>query len=246
MEEVELFKNGKRYDGRKIEELRSVKIQAHVLNDADGSAYLEWGNNKIIVGVYGPKECIPRHLANPYGAVIKCIYNMSPFSSLGEHGRSGPSRRSRELSMVIGQVFENLIEKDKFPRASIEIFVDVLQGDGGTRCAAVTAASVALADAGIPMKDMVAAIAVGKVKDNVVIDLDYIEDSQGQADCAIAFSNRNKDILLLQMEGEMSKDDIKKAFELALIAEEKLHQLQVDALKEVYISVKEEDTFVDM
>ncbi len=246
MEEIELFKDGKRHDGRKLEDLRSVKIQAHVLNDADGSAYLEWGNNKIVVGVYGPKECIPRHLASPYGAVIKCIYNMSPFSSLGEHGRSGPSRRSRELSMVIGQVFENLIEREKFPRSSIEIFVDILQGDGGTRCAAVTAASVALADAGIPMKDMAAALAVGKVKDTVVVDLDYVEDSQGQSDCAIAFSHRNKDILLLQMEGDMSKEDMQKAFELALIAEEKLHNLQVDALKAVYKNVKGEETFVDI
>ncbi|MCC7552394.1 exosome complex exonuclease Rrp41 [Candidatus Micrarchaeota archaeon] len=246
MEEVELFKNGKRYDGRTVEELRHVKIKAHVLNDADGSAYLEWGNNKIIVGVYGPKECIPRHLASPYGAVVKCIYNMSPFSSLGEHGRSGPSRRSRELSMVIGQVFENVIEREKFPKAAIEIFVDVLQGDGGTRCAAVTAASVALADAGIPMKDMVSAVAVGKVKDTVVIDLDYVEDSQGQADCAIAFANRNKEVLLLQMEGEMSKEDMQKAFELASIAQERLHQLQVEALKEVYMHINEGDAFVDI
>ncbi len=246
MEKVELFKNGKRHDGRNIEDLRKVKIKAHVLNDADGSAYLEWGNNKIIVGVYGPKECIPRHLSNPYGARIKCIYNMSPFSSPGEHGRSGPSRRSKELSMVIGQVFENVIKTENFPKAAIEIFVDILQGDGGTRCAAITAASVALADAGIPMKDMVSALAVGKVSGTVVVDLDYVEDSQGQSDCAIAFSRRNKDVLLLQMEGDMSKEDMKKAFELALLAEEELHKLQVDALKEVYLNVKEREIFVDI
>ncbi|MFA5382690.1 MAG: exosome complex exonuclease Rrp41 [Candidatus Micrarchaeia archaeon] len=246
MEEIELFKNGKRHDGREFGEVRPIKIKAHVLNDADGSAYIEWGNNKIIAGVYGPKECIPRHLASPYGARIRCIYNMSPFSSLGEHGRSGPSRRSKELSMVIGQVFENVIITENFPKAAIEIFVDVLQGDGGTRCAAVTAAAVALADAGIPMKDMVSALAIGKVQDQIVVDLDYIEDSQGQADCAIAFSKRNKDILLLQMEGSMSKEDMKKALELAFKAGEKVHELQVNALKEVYQNIGEKESFIDI
>lgn len=245
-EKSELLKNGIRNDGRKIEELRPVKIKAHVLNAADGSAYIEWGNNKIIAGVYGPKECIPRHIASPLRAVVKCVYNMSPFASRQEHGRSGPSRRSRELSMVIRNVFENVIKLEEFPKAAIEIFVDVLQGDGGTRCAAITAASVALADAGIPMKDMVNAVAVGKVEDTVVTDLDYIEDSCGQSDCAIAFANRNKDILLLQMEGNMTKEEMKKAFELALKAEEELYKLQTNALKEVYLKEYEKIAQVEM
>ena len=139
-----------------------------------------------------------------------------------------------------------MIKLEEFPRAAIEIYVDVLQGDGGTRCAAITAAAVALADAGIPMKDMISAVAVGKVEDTVVIDLDYIEDSYGQSDCAIALANRNKDILLLQMEGDMSKEDLQRAFELALKAEEVLHNKQVDALKEVYSKEYEKIAQVEM
>ena len=56
-----LLTNGKRVDGRGVEDVRPMKIVARVLNDADGSAYIEWGKNKILAGVYGPSECIPRH-----------------------------------------------------------------------------------------------------------------------------------------------------------------------------------------
>ena len=158
----ELIINGKRLDGRGVEDLRNLRIEAGVLKQAAGSAYVEWGKNKIICGVYGPRECIPKFEASPYRALIKCRYMMAPFCSLEEHGRSGPSRRSTELSKVIREVFENLIISESFPRTEIDIYMEILQSDGGTRTAAITAACVALANAGIPLKDMVSALALGK------------------------------------------------------------------------------------
>ena len=71
-----LIKNGKRVDGRTLDELRPIEIKAHVINEADGSAYIKWGNNKILAGVYGPKECLPRHIVDPHRAVIKAKYNI--------------------------------------------------------------------------------------------------------------------------------------------------------------------------
>ncbi len=234
-----LFVNGKRVDGRMLDDLRPLEVKVGVLNNASGSAYIHWGNNKIIAGVYGPRECLPRHTAHPYKAVIKCKYSMSPFCSKEEHGRSGPSRRSTEISKVIKEVFENVIIAEKFPKTQIDIFVDVLQADGGTRVASITAAALALADAGIPMKEMVGAVAAGKIANHIAIDLGKEEDNSGQSDLPIALSSVNKDILLLQMDGLLTADEVSKSIEMVENACEKIHELQKKAIEEKYSKPKE-------
>ncbi|MFA5108067.1 MAG: exosome complex exonuclease Rrp41 [Candidatus Micrarchaeia archaeon] len=228
--------DGKRMDGRELDELRPIAIKARVLNNADGSALVVWGNNKIIAGVYGPRECIPRHDQSLYRARVRARYNMAPFCSLEEHGRSGPSRRSQELSKVISEAFENVVIAETFPKTAIDIYIDVLQSDGGTRCAALTAAAVALADAGIPCKDMVAAVAVGKLNGQIVLDLSKDEDNFGQSDNPMAFSARTGEILLFQMDGLLTKEEVAHGIEMAKIASAKIHELQVEALKGAYDS----------
>jgi exosome complex component RRP41 len=229
-----LREDGKRLDGRDFEELRPILIEARVLNDADGSAFVAWGKNKILVGVYGPRECIPRHDESLYRAVLRCRYNMAPFCSLEEHGRSGPSRRSQELSKVITECFENVVIAESYPKSAIDVYIDVLQSDGGTRCASATAVSVALADAGIPMKDMVAAVAVGKVEGRLALDLSKEEDNWGESDNPIAIASRNEEILLYQMDGLLTGDEVEQAIKMAKEGAKKVHMLQVDALKRVY------------
>ncbi|MCD6279409.1 exosome complex exonuclease Rrp41 [Candidatus Micrarchaeota archaeon] len=241
-----LIKNGKRVDGRAFDDLRQISIKAHVINEADGSAYIKWGNNKILVGVYGPKECLPKHIADPHKAVVRARYNMAPFAGKEGHGRSGPSRRSIEISKVVSDTFQNVILAEQFPRTMIEIFIDVLQSDGGTRCAAVTAASVALADAGIPMKDMVSAVAGGIIEDTLVLDLNYIEDSQGNADLAMAFTHRNKDVLLLQMEGDLPIDKFKELLKMGMDSTEYLYKIQKEALEEGYKNKPTESVVLDL
>ena len=112
--------------------------------------------------------------------------------------------------------------------------MEVLQADGGTRTASITAAAVALANAGIPMKDMVGAVAVGKADNQIVVDLAKDEDNFGQSDVPIAISNRDKNILLLQMDGLLTKEEISKMVDLATEASGKVHEKQAAALKKVY------------
>jgi len=231
---MQLIIDGKRRDGRKPEELRGLRVEAGVIPEADGSAFIEWGGNKIVCGVYGPGECIPRHEASPYRAVLKCRYMMSPFASLEEHGRSGPSRRSTELSKVIREAFENVVMLERFPNTQIEVFIDVLQASGGTRTASITAAAVALANAGIPMKDMVSGLAVGKADDVLIVDLDKYEDNLGQSDMPLAMSHREKKLLLVQMDGLLTKEEINKMLEMAEQSCDKIHEVQADALKRFY------------
>ena len=231
--EMTLIKNGKRLDGRKFDELRKVKIEAGVLENADGSCYLEWGKNKIIAGVYGPKECLPRHMANPYKAIIKYRYNMAPFC-VDDRKRPGPDRRSTEISMISKQALESVLLLENFPQTQIEVYVEVLEADAGTRCAALTAASVALADAGIPMKDVIASCAAGKIDGEVVTDLNKPEDNSGQADVPVAVIPKTKEIVLLQMDGDLTKDELKKAIEYATIGCLKVGEIQKKALKAKY------------
>jgi exosome complex component RRP41 len=231
---VPLIIDGKRTDGRDMEDLRNLRIEVGVIPEADGSAFVEWGGNKIVCGVYGPRECIPRHGANPYHALIKCRYMMSPFASLEEHSRSGPSRRSTELSKVIREVFENLIIADKYPNTQIDIYIDVLQADGGTRTASVTAAAVALVNAGIPMRDMVSAVAVGKAGGMLALDLNKVEDNFGQSDMPIAISHRDRSLLLVQMDGLLTKEEIERIIGMAERGCDKVHEVQADALRRFY------------
>ncbi|MBD3210013.1 exosome complex exonuclease Rrp41 [Candidatus Micrarchaeota archaeon] len=240
-EKVQLIVDGKRIDGRTPEETRSIRIEAGILNEADGSAYIEWGGNKIICGVYGPRECIPRHEASPYRSIVKCRYMMSPFASLEEHGRSGPSRRSTELSKVIRETFENLIISERFPNTQIDIFIDVLQASGGTRTASVTAAAVALVNAGIPMKDVVSSVAVGKAGDELIVDLNKEEDNQGQSDVPIAMSHQDRKILLLQMDGLLTRDEIAKMVEMAEKTCDNIYDMQSAALKKIYEKGEDEN-----
>ena len=231
--DLELFKNGKRIDGRKFDELRDLKITAGVLKRADGSCLLEWGKNKVLAAVYGPRECMPRHEQNPLKARIRYRYNMAPFS-VEDRKRPGPDRRSTEISKISQEAFEKVIFTNYFPKASIDIFVEILQADAGTRCAALTAASVALADAGIPMKDLIVGVAAGKAGDQVILDLGKEEDNFGQADMPMGIIPTTGEVVLMQMDGDFSKEEFNQAIELIKKAVPVVYEKQRQALKDKY------------
>lgn len=226
--------DGKRLDGRRNDELRKIKIETNVIKNADGSAYIEWGNNKIIAAVYGPREALPKHVQDPQRAIIKCRYAMSPFSSLEDHGRTGPNRRATEISKVTKEVFERAVLIDYFPGCEINLYVDVLQADGGTRAAGITVASVAMALSGIPMRDLPFAVSVGKVGDDLILDLNKIEDNYSDADMPVAMTPRNNEILLLQMDGDLSREQVKTGLAMVQKAGETISMLQIEALKMPY------------
>jgi len=236
--DIELIKNGKRLDGRKFDELRDIKIEAGRLNRADGSCYLEWGNNKVIAAVYGPREMHPKHLQENTKAVLKCRYNMAPFS-VDDRKRPGPDRRSTEISKVIREALERVVFLNYYPMSGIDVFMEILQADAGTRCAALTAASVALADAGIPMRDIVPACAAGKAGGEVILDLMKEEDNYGEGDLPLAYIPDRDEVVLLQLDGEFSKAELKKAMDYAKKGCKEIYKLQKEALKKRYQKKKD-------
>jgi len=234
-----LIEKGIRLDGRRPDEIRPIKIKVGVLNRADGSCYFEFGGNKVIAAVYGPREVHPRHMQKSNSAVVRYRYNMASFS-VEERKRPGPDRRSIEVSKVSREALEPVIFQEYFPRSAIDIFVEVLQADAGTRTAGINAASIALADAGIPMKNLVSACAVGKVDDTLVLDLNKDEDNYGQADMPIAMTPDGK-ITLLQMDGHLTRDEFKEGLEMAKRGCLMISEMQKAALLEKYASQMEGD-----
>jgi|TARA_B100001964_G_C14227258_1_gene598267 exosome complex component RRP41 len=224
---------GKRLDGRKPDEMREVKIKAGVLERPDGSAYLEWGGNKVLAACYGPREVHPRHLSMSHKALLRCTYNMAPFS-VNDRKRPGPDRRSTEISKVTRQALEPVVLTNLFPKTAIDVFIEILQANAGTRCTGITAASVAIADAGIPMKDLIPACAAGKVGGEIVLDMFDVEDNYGEADLPISIMPKTGDVSLLQMDGNFTEEEFKKALNLAINGCKEIHKVQVNALKEKY------------
>ena len=229
-----LIVNGKRLDGRAPDELRQLKIEMGVLKRADGSAHVELGDNKVLAAVYGPREMHPRHLQQPDMAVFRCRYNMAPFS-VEERKRPGPDRRSVEISKVTRQAIEPVLFLELYPRSAVDVFIEILQADAGTRTAGITAAAVALADAGIPMRDLVSAVAVGKIDGTIVMDLTKDEDQWGTTDMPVAIIPRKKLITLLQMDGHFTTEEFRRALDLAFKGCEQVYEAQRQALRERYV-----------
>lgn len=234
MEEPEkLFIDGKRLDGRAVDELRPTKIEAGVLKRADGSAYVEMGKTKVLAAVYGPRVMHPRHAQDPKEAVLRCRYSMAPFS-VEDRKKPGPDRRSVEISKVTRESLSPVLTLGDFPKTAIDVFVEVLQADASTRVAGINAAAVALADAGIPMKDLVTSVSVGRIDGTLVLDVAGVEDNFGETDMPIAMLPRTGKITLLQLDGNFSLDEFRQAFALARKGVAAVYELQKKALKERY------------
>ena len=123
--------------------------------------------------------------------------------------------------------------KDFLVQISVEI--EILAAEAGTRCAGITAASVALADAGIPMRDLIVGVASGKIEDTVVLDLDKAEDNYGQADLPVGILPTTGDLAeLLQMDGDLSPDEFNLGMEYNQKAAKEIHEIMIKALKEKY------------
>jgi exosome complex component RRP41 len=228
-----------RHDGRGKLDTREITAKAGVIKKADGSGYFKIGKTEAYAAVYGPREMHPKFMQNPKGGVLRCNYNMMPFSGAGERVRPGPSRRSKEISMVTEKALLPVVNLEDFPNAVVDVFIELPQTDAGSRCAGICAAAIALADAGIMMKDMVVAIGVGKVENALLVDLDYAEEAWGGhsgqvADIPVAMIPSTGEITLLQMDGKINKEDLIRAIDQARPVFAKIAEVQRQAIKDKF------------
>jgi exosome complex component RRP41 len=226
--------NFKRPDGRKVDELRPIKAKVGIIANADGSAMYQSGDTIAIAAVYGPRQMHPQHSQDPQRGTLRCTYNMNSFS-VNERIKPGPSRRSMEISKITEWALEPIVMLDRFPNTVVDVHINIIQADAGTRCAGINAAAMALAHAGIPMRDMVSSIAVGKLDKTVVVDLskeeEDFEDGEGPTDIPVSMTHEGE-ITHLQLDGNIKGEQLKEAIEMAKKACEKIYEIQKKALKE--------------
>jgi len=143
-----------------------------------------------------------------------------------------------EISHVTTQALEPVVMLEKFQNSAVDVYIQILQANASTRTAGINAASLALAHAGLPMKDLVTSVSVGKIGGSLVVDVnkdeeDYEEEGKKAAtDIAIAMLGKSKKLSLLQLDGNIKPSELLKAIELARKASSKIYQAQVKALKE--------------
>ena len=236
---VLITKDGTRHDGRKKGDIRNIEFKIGVLDRADGSALIEWGRNKILVAVYGPRELHPKHMAMPDKALIRCEYRMSTFS-VPDRKSPAPRRREKEISKILGEALVPAVFNYLYPRSVIDVYINILQADGGSRCASICAASLAIADAGVPMKDLVVGVAAGSLDGTVVLDLDDVEDKEGEGDLPIAVLPNMEEVVLLQSDGTFTPKQYKEALDLMMPACKKIYDLQREALTNKYSRITKE------
>jgi len=233
-EEKSLYKE--RFDGREFGDLRPITAKVGVVPNADGSALFAQGDTIAIAAVYGPKILHPKNQQNPAKGVLRVHYNMLPFS-VPDRVKPGISRRSQEISKVTEWALAPVVLLDELPGTVIDIHVNILQANAGTRCAGINAAAMALAAAGVPMTEMISAVAVGKMDHTLVADVikeeEDFEDGEGATDIPIAFLSNSGRVSLLQLDGRIQASRFKEVLEIGREACKKIHEHQMKALKEM-------------
>lgn len=205
-----------RDDGRRLDEMRKVKIKRNVLRYAEGSCMIEMGNTKVICSA-SVEDKVPPFLRNTGSGWITAEYGMLPRSCQSridrEASRGKQSGRTQEIQRLIGRSMRSISELKKLGERTIWIDCDVIQGDGGTRTASITGSFIALADAltklknkklinSIPLTDYVAAISVGIVNGEKCLDLNYAEDSNAEVDMNIIMTGAEK---IVEVQGTAEK-----------------------------------------
>jgi len=232
----------KRSDGRKANESRPMSAKVGVIPNADGSATFAFGKTVAIAAVYGPRQLHPQHMQNPSTGILRCNYDLLSFS-VGERKRPGPNRRSHEISKAIQWSLDPAVDLKEFTSQVVDVQVYILQADAGTRTAAINAASMALAQAGIPMRDLVCSVAVGKLDKDLVVDLskeeEDFEEGEGSTDFAMAKLANSDEITLMQMDGKIQPEKVKEVMKLAEEACKEIYEIQKKALKDI-VNTEEE------
>ncbi len=231
--DIKLIENGKRTDGRTVDQARELTMEVGVIGAADGSAKVAFGNTVALASVYGPRELFPRFMQQSDTGILRTRYNMAPFS-VDDRKRPGSDRRGQEISKVMKNALEPVLFLQEFPKVTVDAFVEIIQADGSTRVTGINASSLALAAAGIPMRNLVCACSVGKADGHLIVDLNGKEDNFGEADMVFGCVPETREVTLLQMDGVLTRDEVCTLLKMATKTCDDILVKQKQALKDYY------------
>ncbi|NCO11597.1 exosome complex exonuclease Rrp41 [Candidatus Pacearchaeota archaeon CG_4_9_14_0_2_um_filter_39_13] len=224
----------KRPSGRGFDEARKMDAKVGIIPNADGSAMFSFGDTIAIAAVYGPRQLHPQHMQNPQTGILRVNYDLLSFS-VADRKKPGPSRRSQEISKVTEWALLPVLNLEGFPNTVVDVQIYILQADAGTRTAGINAASMALAHAGIPMKNLVCSVAVGKLDTEVAVDPDnaeeHFEGGEGHTDMPIAKIGNTDEFTLLQLDGKIPPEKFTDALNMGNKVCSEIYEIQKNALK---------------
>ena len=235
-----------RLDGRKNEELREISITRGYTKYAEGSVLIEFGDTKVLCNA-SVEDSVPRFLKGKGQGWVTAEYGMIPRSTDSrmerEATRSQRAARSIEIQRLIGRSLRAVVDLNKLGERTIKVDCDVLQADGGTRTASITGACVALVDAishilqeklltESPLKQLVASVSVGLLNGQIMLDLDYGEDSGAETDMNFVMTEFGQYIEIQGTgeEGDFSRTELLKMMNKAEIGIKELIEIQRKAL----------------
>lgn len=233
-----------RPDGRDRHELRALTCTTNFQTAPDGSVLLRWGGTHVLCSVT-IDERVPPHRVHSGGGWLTAEYSMLPGSGKGRVGRSRGKVRGRtaEIQRLIGRSLRSVLDIDALPPITITVDCDIINADGGTRCASITAGYIALVMAlegyvtrtgqTVPFPSAIAAVSVGIVGDELVTDLCYLEDADAHVDMNIVSSEAG--IVEVQGTGEagpFSRNQLDELLTAGLSACDTLHRFQSKVLSE--------------
>ncbi|KAJ7573855.1 ribosomal protein S5 domain 2-type protein, partial [Mycena floridula] len=224
-----LNEGGFRSDGRKQYELRDVAIDLAQQGTADGSAIISHGLTQVMVSVFGPREAKMRSQTLYDRAIINVEVGIAAFSSGERRKRSRGDKRVLEMATVIKSTFEPVVQLNLYPRSEIDIFVQVLQQDGGLLQACINATTLALMSAGIPMLDFVCAVTGGVHSTSPLLDLTLLEEND-VPNVTVATMPRTDKVTLVTMETRLHVERFEEIFTLAKDAGKVIHKEMQGAL----------------
>ena len=230
-----------REDGRRSDELRALAIEPDFLESAHGSALISFGRTRVLCTA-SVEEGVPRWLVGSGRGWLTAEYAMLPASTGERTPRESSTGRQKgrtvEIQRLIGRALRSVADLDALAEHTLWVDCDVLQADGGTRCAAISGAYVAARRAldrfglGRGLRDSVAAVSVGIVEGDALVDLDYAEDSAAEVDMNVVMSGEGK-LVEVQATAERApfgRDQLDELLELAATAIERIGAAQEDAV----------------
>jgi ribonuclease PH len=227
-----------RNSGRALNELRKVKITKHYITHPAGSVLIQMGDTKVICAA-SVEDRVPPFLRDKKSGWVTAEYSMIPSSThtrtTREASRGKLSGRTQEIQRLIGRSLRTIVDLEKMGERTVWIDCDVIQADGGTRCASITGAFIALALAFkklkkekvidvIPIRDYVAAVSVGIAEGKNILDLDYSEDSEADVDLNIIKTGSGG---FIEIQGTAERDpfDDKQLGDLLALADKGIKEL---------------------
>ncbi|KAJ3241298.1 Exosome complex component RRP41 [Chytriomyces hyalinus] len=228
---------GFRCDGRRPNELRRFNCDmgtasgGYAGSGADGAAYVEQGNTRCLVLVFGPKEPSMRSAVLHDRATLSVEFNIASFSSGERKTKLRKDKRLLEMASIIKSTFESVILMSSFPRSEITIQIQILQFDGGSLHTAVNATTLALMNAGIPMEDYVVACSAGFGNGHPILDVNYTEEGMDVPVISLGITPRSGKVILLNLESRLHLDEFEKVVTLARDGCTQMHEILDTAVR---------------